>query len=160
MARGLCPVYYTHGLVSSLEDLVTTTRMLHQVDCQLKANDGIEIKNHMVTINLYHIAGEAVRNAIRHGHATIILISMEIQEDQFNFRIQDNGRGMDPKINHNGMGLRIMNYRANIIGASFMISSDRKKGDPGKTGHAPGSIDRPVGLNGNLKFIYELEICF
>ncbi len=128
LARGLCPVYYTHGLVSSLEDLVTTTRMLHQVDCQLKTDDGIEIKNHMVTLNLYHIAGEAVRNAIRHGDATTIVISLKIREDQFSFLIQDNGKGMDPEIHHNGMGLRIINYRAKMIGASLMISSDRKTG--------------------------------
>jgi PAS domain S-box-containing protein len=128
LARGLCPVYYTHGLVSSLEDLVTTTRMLHQVDCQLKADDGIEVKNHMVTLNLYHIAGEAVRNAIRHGDATTIVIFLKIKEDQFSFLIQDNGKGMDPEIHHNGMGLRIINYRAKMIGASLMISSDRKTG--------------------------------
>ncbi len=82
----------------------------------------------MVTLNLYHIAGEAVRNAIRHGQATTIVISLEIQEDQFSFLIQDNGQGMDPDVHHNGMGLRIMNYRAKIVGASLMISSDRKKG--------------------------------
>jgi PAS domain S-box-containing protein len=128
MARGLCPVYYNQGLISSLEDLVTTTRILHQVDCQLAADDNLDVKNHMITINLYHIAGEAVRNAIRHGQATAILISLKIREDQFNFRIQDNGRGMDPGLKYNGMGLRIMNYRAKIIGASLIISSDPKKG--------------------------------
>jgi len=128
LARGLCPVYYNHGLISSLEDLVTNTRILHQVDCKLNADDKIKINNHMVTINLYHIAGEAVRNAIRHGHATLIEISMEVLEDQFNFSIQDNGRGLDLEKDHTGMGLRIMNYRAKIVGASLMISSDRKKG--------------------------------
>ena len=128
LARGLCPVYYNHGLVASLEDLVTNTRILHQVDCRLKADDKIEIKNHMVTINLYHIAGEAVRNAIRHGQATAIVISLGIQDDQFSFHIQDNGKGMDPETDHNGMGLRIINYRAKIVGASLMISSDKKQG--------------------------------
>jgi PAS domain S-box-containing protein len=128
LARGLCPVYYNHGLLTSLEDLVTNTRILHQVNCRLKTDDKIEIKNHMVTINLYHIAGEAVRNAIRHGRATKILISMEAREDQFNFLIQDNGQGMDTEEEHNGMGLRIMNYRAKIVGASLVISSDREKG--------------------------------
>ncbi|MBA3008640.1 MAG: hypothetical protein FP812_00105 [Desulfobacula sp.] len=107
---------------------MTNTQILHQVVCRLEADDRIKIENHMVIINLYHIAGEAVRNAIRHGHATTICISMEIRGDQFRFIIQDNGRGMDPEKDHSGMGLRIMNYRAKIVGASLMISSDRKKG--------------------------------
>ncbi|MCP3941324.1 MAG: PAS domain S-box protein [Desulfobacteraceae bacterium] len=128
LARGLCPVYYNHGLAASLEDLVTNTRIIHQVDCRLKVDGKIEIKNHMVTINLYHIAGEAVRNAIRHGQATTIGVFMEIEDDQFSFLIQDNGKGMNPAINHNGMGLRIMNYRAKIIGASLVISPDSKQG--------------------------------
>jgi len=126
LARGLCPVYYNHGLVSSLEELVTSTRILHQVDCQLKADDGIKVNAHMITLNLYHIAGEAVRNAIRHGQATTIVISLGIREDQFSFHIQDNGRGMNPEIHHKGMGLRIINYRAKMIGASLMISSGEK----------------------------------
>ncbi len=127
LARGLCPVYFTHGLEAALQDLVTNTRMIHQVDCQLETSH-IIVDNHMVTLNLYHIAGEAVRNAIRHGHADTILISMDVADNQFDFSIQDNGSGIDPAPGSKGMGLRIMNYRAKIIGASLVISSDSQNG--------------------------------
>ena len=128
LARGLCPVYFNHGIEAALDDLVTNTRMIHQVDCRFEGEKGLVKDNHMVTLNLYHIAGEAVRNAIRHGNADVILISMGLKDGQFSFCIQDNGSGIDPAPGAKGMGLRIMNYRAKIIGGSLIVSSDKKKG--------------------------------
>lgn len=128
LARGLCPVYFNRGLDAALEDLVTNTRMIHQVDCRLQGEKGLAKASHLTTLNLYHIAGEAVRNAIRHGRADTITISMKVNEGQFGFVVQDNGSGMDPQPGAKGMGLRIMNYRAKIIGASLVVSSDRGRG--------------------------------
>ncbi len=128
LARGLCPVYFNLGIEAALDDLVTNTRMIHQVDCRFEGEKGLVRNNHMVTLNLYHIAGEAVRNAIRHGNADVILISMKLKESQFSFCIQDNGSGIDPAPGSKGMGLRIMNYRAKIIGGSLIVSSDKEKG--------------------------------
>ncbi|WDP90632.1 MAG: cache domain-containing protein [Desulfobacter sp.] len=128
LARGLCPVYFNQGLEAALEDLVTNTRMIHDVDCRLDIQEGIKVTNHMAVINLYHIAGEAVRNAIRHGHADKIRITMALRENQLEFCIGDNGSGIAPNNGAKGMGLRIMNYRAKIVGASLVISSAPETG--------------------------------
>lgn len=133
LARGLCPVYFNHGLEAALEDLVTNTRMIHQVNCRFQNQTGIDVKTHMVTVNLYHIAGEAVRNAIRHGRADAILIAMGEKDGQFYFSIEDNGIGIaaaraSQGQGAQGMGLRIMNYRAKIIGASLVVSPGKQKG--------------------------------
>ncbi len=140
LARGLCPVYFNNGLEAALDDLVTNTRMIHQVDCRLEGEKGLVKDNHMVTLNLYQIAGEAVRNAIRHGNADVILISMALKEGQFSFCIRDNGSGIDPAPGAKGMGLRIMNYRAKIIGASLVISSDKEKGTRVKVTMPEGAL--------------------
>lgn len=128
LARGLCPVYYTHGLESSLEEMATNARMLHRVDCSLENPDGVTVDSQMVTLNLHHVAGEAVRNAIRHGKAEKIRVVLESRDGQFSLRIKDNGTGMDTTQKSNGMGLRIMNYRAKIVGASLVISSEPGRG--------------------------------
>jgi len=140
LARGLCPVYFNHGLEAALDDLVTNTRMIHQVDCRLEGEKGLVKNNHMVTLNLYQIAGEAVRNAIRHGNADVILISMALKEGQFSFCIRDNGLGIDPAPGAKGMGLRIMNYRAKIIGASLVVSSDKENGTRVKVTMPEGAL--------------------
>ncbi|NOX32396.1 MAG: PAS domain S-box protein [Deltaproteobacteria bacterium] len=128
LARGLCPVYFNHGLESSLQDLAAKTRLMHRIECLLECRQKIIIKNHIVTINLYHIAQEAVQNAIRHGKADRIKIIMEKKDDQFLLFVKDNGTGFKPSKETNGMGLQIMNYRAKLIGASLVVNSD---GAPG-----------------------------
>ncbi len=124
LARGLCPVYFNNGLESSLQELVTNTRIMHQITCHLECQEKIPVKNNMMTINLYHIVQEAVQNAVRHGKADKIQIIMERQKNQFSVCVIDNGNGFDPSKMTNGMGLRIMNYRAKLMGASLFIHSD------------------------------------
>ncbi|MBW2655593.1 MAG: cache domain-containing protein [Deltaproteobacteria bacterium] len=124
LARGLCPIYFNNGLEASLQELVTNTRIMHRMDCSLDCREKIPVGNTVATINLYHIAQEAVQNAIRHGKADKIEIIIRIQKNLFFLSVKDNGVGMDSSKETNGMGLRIMNYRAKLIGASLLINSD------------------------------------
>jgi PAS domain S-box-containing protein len=123
LARGLCPVYFRHGLLSSLQELVANTKTVHQVNCALLYHEKIPSGNDMVNSNLYHIAQESVQNAIRHGGADHIIIEMASRKTWFSLRIKDNGTGFDPSRESKGMGLRIMNYRAKLMGASLDIES-------------------------------------
>lgn len=124
LAHGLCPVYFNQGLSASLEELVTNTKVMHQINCFLDDKHNIPLGNSMLTINLYHIAQEAVQNAIRHGKADHIAIEIGKKKDQYQLVVQDNGTGFDTSKQTNGMGLRIMNYRAKLIGGALMITSD------------------------------------
>jgi len=123
LARGLCPVYFRHGLLSSLQELVANTRTVHQVTCALMYHEKIPPGNDMVNSNIYHIAQEAVQNAIRHGGADHIIIEMACRKATFSLAVTDNGSGFVPSGEYRGMGLRIMNYRAKLMGASLDIES-------------------------------------
>jgi len=124
LARGLCPVYFSNGLESSLQELVTNTRIMHQITCHLDCQEKIPVKNNMMTVNLYHIVQEAVQNAVRHGKADNIQIIMKQLKNRFFVSVKDNGNGFDPLKTSNGMGLRIMNYRAKLMGARLFIRSN------------------------------------
>jgi PAS domain S-box-containing protein len=123
LARGLCPVYFNLGLESSLRQLVANTKNIHRIQCRLECGNSVPQGNHMVNVNLYHIVQEAVQNAIRHGNAREITILMEACKDQFRLIIKDDGCGMTHSQESAGMGLRIMHYRAKLMGASLRISS-------------------------------------
>jgi signal transduction histidine kinase len=72
--------------------------------------------------HLYRIAQEAVGNAIKHGRAKNIEIRLEARKAGKRLRIIDDGAGRPPfHANGKGMGLRIMSYRADRIGANFSI---------------------------------------
>ena len=63
-------------------------------------------------------------NAAKHGNASQINISLACQGDRFALTIQDNGAGFDPSGgNATGMGIRIMRYRARVIGATLDLKS-------------------------------------
>lgn len=124
LARGLCPVYFNHGLESALRELVTQTRVRHGVDCRLTISGDLCFENSMVTVNLYYIAQESVHNALRHGRADTIDIQIKQAADQLFLTITDNGVGMPAAPGNPGMGLHIMNYRAGMIGATLEIRSD------------------------------------
>ena len=72
----------------------------------------------MVT-NLYFIARESVNNAIKHGRAKSILMHLTEDAEFLHLMIRDNGSGaVKGPGRSKGIGLRIMQYRAGIIGGT------------------------------------------
>ncbi len=68
-------------------------------------------------IHLYRIAQEAVNNAIKHGMARKITISFHTDNNGTTLTIRNDGIGFR-KVTLEGMGMSIMRYRANMIGAT------------------------------------------
>ena len=62
-------------------------------------------------------------NAVKHGKATCILISIMRDIDHFVLTIRDNGTGFQPPRSSTGMGVRIMRYRSSVIGSTLDLKS-------------------------------------
>jgi signal transduction histidine kinase len=72
--------------------------------------------------HLYHIAQEAVNNAIKHGQARKILIRLFAENGWGTLLINDDGAGIpDNHPSNHGMGLHIMSYRAGMIGGRLDV---------------------------------------
>lgn len=71
---------------------------------------------------VYRIVQESVTNAIRHGHATEIDISLTVQARCLMIIAQDNGIGC-AKIEQ-GFGLRHMRERVRLLGGSLRVSGE------------------------------------
>jgi PAS domain S-box-containing protein len=76
-----------------------------------------------VAAQLYRIAQEAVHNAVEHGAAREVQINLAFNHEVMVLTIRDNGKGFESNANGNGMGLRIMRYRAQCIGGSCDVQS-------------------------------------
>jgi PAS domain S-box-containing protein len=126
LAKGLLPVQAeANGLVSALQHLAVDVEELFNVSCVFKGGDAVLIRDVDLATHLYRIAQEAVTNAIKHGHAGEIVIDLEQREHKIILSIRDNGSGFPEMIERkDGMGLRIMNYRANMIGAALEINKN------------------------------------
>jgi PAS domain S-box-containing protein len=136
VAHGLNPVdLKAGGLAPALKSLAAKVSDLFRVECrfasrgrvkQLCCVNGIDAAG---STHLYRIAQEAVSNAVRHGRAKRIDVTLEGRDGTLILRIGDNGSGIgrgaapaNGTSKGDGMGIRIMQYRARLIGASLTVA--------------------------------------
>ena len=123
LARGLSPVTIeSEGLTSALNELATNTEKIFHVACDCQFDELVAIDDHAAATHLFRIAQEAVSNAIKHGRATRVVISLHKARGSIILQISDNGAGFPKQpANSKGMGLRIMQSRASMIGGTMAI---------------------------------------
>jgi signal transduction histidine kinase len=107
--------------------------------------------------HVYRIAQEAVTNAIKHGHAGEVLIDLQVTGANVTLVVSDTGVGLPPGANlTTGMGLKIMRYRAAMLGGEVVIErrqeggtrvilSCRQPATFDTVGAAAAEIDLPTG---------------
>lgn len=116
-------------LPDALEDLAARARELFRITCRFNPTGSIPSLEPHVVMQLYKIAQEAVTNAIKHGKAKRVGIVLSNGSDRLVLTIQNNGLPFPDLRSHStGMGLRIMNYRASLIGASLEIKASGSRG--------------------------------
>jgi two-component system, LuxR family, sensor kinase FixL len=74
--------------------------------------------------NLYRIAQEGVLNAARHADAENIHLRFRVAGADIELLVIDDGKGFDPlQFTRGGMGLRIMRFRAQLVGGYLAVES-------------------------------------
>jgi signal transduction histidine kinase len=130
LARGLLPVVAdSEGLMSALQLWAAEVEDLFGVVCRFECETPVLIHDDTMATHLYHIAQEAVNNAIKHGQPQKILIMLTADQGRGALVIKDDGKGIaEIPSRTQGMGLHIMNYRAAMIGGVLEIRRDATRG--------------------------------
>jgi PAS domain S-box-containing protein len=125
VARGLDPIELeADGLEPALQKLACETEELFRVACVLRCDQPVLRINKNSGLHLYRIAQEAINNAVKHGNPGRVQISLATLPTHIRLRIKDDGRGFRIEAaRRGGMGLRIMKYRAHVIGGVLTIQS-------------------------------------
>jgi signal transduction histidine kinase len=76
----------------------------------------------------FRIAGEALRNALRHAAASQIEVEIVYDRHQFRLRVRDDGKGIDPLVlererRSGHFGLEGMRERASVAGGRLKVWS-------------------------------------
>ena len=116
-------------LATMLKGLAGSVEKLFGISCAFSSKGALPALPHNSTLQLYKIAQEAVSNAIKHGKASAVTIHLSADPNQLVLSVKNDGVPFSPPAaNSTRMGLRIMHYRANTIGAELEIKALGKSG--------------------------------
>ncbi len=86
--------------------------------------------NDVYATHLYRIAQEALTNVVRRSYASEVTICLEDVGEELQLRIDDNGRGFaqTPQDSAVGLGLKMMRYRAQMLGGDLVLEASADGG--------------------------------
>jgi signal transduction histidine kinase len=141
LARGLSPVHLERGgLRDALEGLAMHARGVYGIKAEFidKFPPTIQLETEIAN-HLYRIAQEAVTNAVKHGRAESVQLHLTETHGKVRLTISDDGCGMPPALlgaartasspkASDGLGLRIMRYRARIARGDVRFENSAPQG--------------------------------
>jgi signal transduction histidine kinase len=135
IARGLYPAgLEANGLVAAVEELVEAARRKYPAIIDFRATPDFRLRGTNRAAQVYRIVQEALTNALKHSNAARIEVKLYREERTHRAwrpgeerrsilvaEVSDCGDGLPASINGDGMGLRIMRYRAETAGGELRI---------------------------------------
>lgn len=131
LAQGLYSLDMQHdGLFGALKKFAADTQKMCEIDCIFQCDSDLQVKDTELASHLYRIVRESVSNAIKHGKAKRIVISLTGKDKkEMTLKITNNGSQFKaPKVGYEGMGMKIMQSRARIMGAVLTVGPQLKGG--------------------------------
>ncbi|WP_283105000.1 PAS domain-containing sensor histidine kinase [Shewanella dokdonensis] len=112
------------GLTKALSSLQQSVQDLYDIDCYFQQPQAILLDDDVISAHLFNIASEAVSNAMKYSQCSQLLIALEQQGHRLLLKVQDNGCGIaDAGQRRGAMGLKIMQYRATMIGGELKVET-------------------------------------
>jgi PAS domain S-box-containing protein len=124
MALGISPVTLERGgLLPALQTLVGWSRASYNIDVRLHLSARAPLLiGESAAAHLYLIVQEAINNAVKHGRARSITVTLRTNRALLSLSIADDGVGIAENPPRGaGMGLKLMEYRSAVIGGVLKI---------------------------------------
>jgi signal transduction histidine kinase len=130
VARGFFTAGFDNtGLQEALRESARHTEKTSGISCVIDWQENLTIPDEKTVMHLFRIAQEAIRNAVNHAAASHIKVSLALQDKMLRLMIEDDGKGLSSSDSREkGLGLRIMAYRAGLIGGELKTETPRDGG--------------------------------
>jgi two-component system sensor histidine kinase UhpB len=113
----------------ALKALSKRAKEMFSIACRFRRSGDTASLPSTTVRQLYKIAQEAVTNGIKHGKAKEVQLALANSGEHLVMTVKNDGFPFpDLKDQSPGMGLRIMRYRANVIGASLDVRANGGEG--------------------------------
>ncbi len=129
ISHNLLPVELeTKGLVAAIETLIQTLNLNTKTKFYLIA-DPIEPRlDAKLEYNLYSIVLELVNNVIKHAQASEAWVSLNRIKDKVSLTVSDNGKGLENAVDNDGVGIRNLHSRLEVLDGTLQIESLPRNG--------------------------------
>lgn len=128
-------IWLVNPAFDSVQDLALRTKdfagtVLRGVEYRVRC-EGIDPARRLsldLRQNVFLLFKEALTNVARHAQATVVEVAIEQRGHQWQFSVQDNGRGFDPGGETSGNGLKNLRARARKMGAELNVQTAPGRG--------------------------------
>jgi len=113
------------GLVPTLRKHIEVLRRVHGTDIELTV-EGEQRLNLGAERELFRIAQEAIRNALKHSGGSTVSVDLKMRDSTISLSVRDDGVGFDPsapQVRGRHLGLTSMLERAQLLGGDLHIES-------------------------------------
>jgi PAS domain S-box-containing protein len=129
--NGLSPLEATAGdLLLALRNLPAQLppQSRQQLSVEIRADAELRLPLAMRE-HLYHIAREAVNNALKHARASHIAVEVSVAPDRITLVVADDGVGFDPALQTvTGLGLKSLALRSAVLRAQLSVERRHEGG--------------------------------
>jgi PAS domain S-box-containing protein len=134
ISRDLNPAILENlGLLPALRRLVESFMDEYKTPVALEIDEINGLFSKETARNLYRLFQEALTNIAKHANANRVNVQIRRENENVSFLIEDDGQGFDINeargrdVRFKGLGLTVMEERANLIGGTLEISSHEGK---------------------------------
>lgn len=117
------------GLVQSIKELIRSIQMVKKMKIRLTISG---VDEHALLpeqkINVYRIIQEQLNNILKHAQAGAVSIELNKLQEQIRLRIEDDGKGFDPRMRRDGVGISNIMSRAELYNGKVEIDSSPGRG--------------------------------
>jgi two-component system sensor histidine kinase DegS len=118
------------GLVPTLNRYVESIKEQSNVDIRLNIMGNEQRFESYLEVMLFRSIQELISTAIMYSRANQIKILLDIAGSVIEVHVEDNGKGIAPELlqEREGMGLKIIKERVEMLGGEFNIQSSQGEG--------------------------------
>jgi len=125
----ITPTLNDLGLVQSIKELIRSIQTVKKMKIRLSITRlDEEALLPEQKINIYRIIQEQLNNILKHAQASSVIIELNKEKERISLLVQDDGKGFDPRLRRNGVGISNIISRAELYNGKVEIDSAPGKG--------------------------------
>jgi len=130
LSRFLYPVdMESKDVTEAFKELAVHSQEMYGVACRFQCEHPVRIRDRSRAVQLYNVAHEAIRIANRHQEIKNLIIDLHAGGNTIELAVKSDGLNFSDGLKEDEeIGLRIMQYRAELMGASLEIKGDDRYG--------------------------------